>query len=550
MTEAVTRVEQMDEEELRRKLSEAVRTAQAMKRKLEEDPFSKIGPNRKQWDFITSKASETLLSGPNQAGGKSTALAILVSIHLTGLYPPGWTGPVFDEPVEFALGGRTGQLTRDNLTDEILGDHRARGSGFIPRHCFSDDPFEDIDLIGGGVPHQVDTFRCKHHSWDEDKGEYVFDGWSKAVIFSYASGAQRMEGYTLQGVACDEAPDPVVYGELSARLNFTDGLFWCAMNPVPGSEELYELFEDAMEKGETHRRLIPYTIDDCEHITPEHIARLKEKYRNRPDAEARLYGKPLRGEGLVVRHNPDSLVTVRHLVPDDYHKIIGIDLPHTPSGTFACVRIALTKNQNPTLFLTHCYKDFMQSWSTYADAVIAMGGKQTPVAWPHDAQRKVESADGSSTIVDIFRSRYNIEMLHEHSSWVDDDGNESMATMGAVNILVDLISSGRFKVMGGMGTELFIRELKRWRLKDGKIKRKQEDHVIDAVLKAIMMTRYAEPAPDPGEGGWDPWQEDRELDIPEMAEAKFEFFDFRGHPQKGEWSQTAQEMRKWQRDFD
>jgi hypothetical protein len=67
----------------------------------------------KQLEFFAAGArfKERLLMAANRVG-KSEAGAYEVTCHLTGLYPPWWTGRRFAEPVEVWASGTNSQTTR------------------------------------------------------------------------------------------------------------------------------------------------------------------------------------------------------------------------------------------------------------------------------------------------------------------------------------------------------------------------------------------------------------------------------------------------------
>ena len=197
-------------EEERTALIEQLKLEEELNKRLSSDILSRLTPNARQWDYICAESHETLFSGLNQAG-KSTALCMKAAYHLTGLYPDGYEGPRFDEPINAAIGGETAQSTRDLLCERLLGPVSDRGTGYIPLHAVEQ---ERIVRISGGVANQIDYFEVRHH---DEFGE--FDGYSKCYVFSYSSGWQRLQGYTLHWIGCDEEPPFEVYDEFSARLN-------------------------------------------------------------------------------------------------------------------------------------------------------------------------------------------------------------------------------------------------------------------------------------------------------------------------------------------
>ncbi len=75
--------------------------------------------------------------------------------------------------------------------------------------------------------------------------------------------------------------------------------------------------------------------------------------------------------------------------------------------------------------------------------------------------------------------------MHMTDSW----GRESRSITAIIDLVHARMATGRFKVLPGCW-EFFI-EKGKYCAKDGKPKLKQDDHVIDAVHKAVMMLEYA-----------------------------------------------------------
>jgi len=413
-------------------------------------------------------AHESLLSGPNQAGGKTTALCVVLAAHMTGRYPEWWTGVRFDRAVNCAIGGQKGATTRDLLTNDLLGPKGDRGCGIIPAECSTE---EDITYLAGGVANQIDFFRVQH----------VTGGWSTCYVFSYASGWKKLQGYTLDVVGIDEEPDYPVYSELSARLNFTRGYIYLAMTPNMGPTKLIKEFED--EVG--GKILIPYTIDDCQHISKEHIESLYAKYpEGHPEREARLFGRPVRGEGLIF-HMPDvEIITDVETFPEGWPRIIGLDFPHTPVGTFAAAKLTID-TENDIVYLISEYKGSKQNEAVYADRVRTMGGAITPVAWPHDGNR---AGHDGRPIARKYKD-FGLNMLPKPANSQGLDTRRSSNTWPTIMEIADMMVCGQFKVTPFCTK--FLDEKAGYYTRDGKLPKGQENHIIDAVVKAMMMRRYA-----------------------------------------------------------
>lgn len=462
-----------EREDLRADLLEELLLEERLTRAAEEDKFSAYTPNDVQWRALNSRAHETLLSGPNQCG-KTENLRFKAAAHLTGRYPKGWYGHKFDKPIVAAIGGETAQTTRDHLVNPLLGDPHERGMGYLPSDTF--DPSEHVVRMSGAVAHTVDYFLVRH----ETDGK--FDGWSKCYIFTYSKGWERLQGYKLDWIGIDEEPPENVYNELKARTNFTMGYMDITMSPLKGTTELYLSFE---EDSSGDKSLITYTIDDATHLSTEQDSFIRNRWKGHPQEEARLWGRPCRGAGTIYPFPDQTLLIENFQVPTYWPQIIGVDFPHGV-GTFAAVRLALDPDSG-TLYLTAEYKDEARELPHYAARLKSMGGGAIPVAWPHDGGRV--HIDGST--IALRYKREGCQLLPEPAHYVDGSGKKTFAVMSIIEDLSQRMAEGRFRVF--QSCHEFLREKRLYQHKDGKVAPKQDDHLIDACHKAVMMIRHASP---------------------------------------------------------
>lgn len=469
----------MSEELEREQILAELQIEEELARRAEYDQLGRLAPNPRQWDFINSETHETLFAGLNQAG-KSTALCMKAAYHLTGLYPKEYNGPKFEGPISAAIGGETAQSTRDLLCDRLLGGLQERGNGYIPEHCF--DPEKDIVRLSGGIANQIDYFMVKH--FDEDGR---FDGMSKCMVFSYSTGWQRLQGYTLNWIGIDEEPPFPVYDEFSARLNATKGRMDISMTPLQGETELYILFE---EDKSGVRELVNYDITDATHMDEDHRAGLIEKYRNHPLAEARLHGRPVRGTGIIYTMPNELLVIDDFIVPQEWPQIIGLDFPHGV-GFFALVKMAYDES-NDVLYITGEYKDHGRETVHYAHRALGMGAESIPCAWPHDAGRGF--IDGG-TIKQKY-DEHGLKMLNTSSHMIGPDGKKTFAIMTVIEEVIDRMQMGSFRIFNSC--QELLREKRTYRHDSGRVKAKQDDHLIDAMHKGVMMLREAKPPKSDG----------------------------------------------------
>lgn len=423
---------------------------------------------------MNSAHHETFLTGPNQAGGKSTALNMLLSIHATGNYSRGWNGPVSEEPVDMAVGGYSATTTRDLITDRLLGPHGERGIGFLPREAVSEDW---ITYTRGPVAHQIDYFKVPHRS----------GGMSRVFAFSHKAGWQRFAGYKLWLVGLDEEPENfMVYDELTARLTFTNGYLYLATTPLLGETELFLLFEND-DTG--LRRMIHYDIDDCTHLSEEERERIKKKWKDNPMESARLHGMPVRGRGMIFRTSNEVILCEDFRIPDHWPQVIGLDFPHT-TGKFAAVKMALNPDDD-CVYLVDTYKAENMPPGVHFTRVAQMGGRVLACAWPHDGGRKMEHGGQiAKTYADL-----GLNMMQAPATVRTQDGKKSFAKMPIIEDICARMADGRFKAFR-TASEDFFEEKRRYRMDGFKVREGLEDHIIDAIIKCMMVIKGIEQSDD------------------------------------------------------
>jgi hypothetical protein len=465
---------QSTSEAVRTNLIERIHANRERVKRLASDKLGLVAPNAKQWEFVNKRGRQVMLAGPNQIGGKTTALCLLISYDTSGLYPQEFVGQKFHRPIDVAIGGVSAKTVRNVLTDRLLGRYGCRGDGFIPSICIDEKRIE----YGGQVKHGVEYFEVKHYT------EGLFDGWSRVYCFTYKSGWELVQGYTLDAVYLDEEPlDFMWYDEVEIRTaTKEDAKIRISETPTQGESEVYTLFEEN-ESGEY--QIIPYTIDDVTHLPASVIESQRNRYpEGHPLREARLYGRPVRGEGLALPTRSEHFLIdlPRGGFPSSYRWLIGVDFPHT-SGWFAAAKICYDQ-ENDIIYVVCTHKDRSQNSAVYQDLLRRWHGDVIPIAWPHDGGRVTDG----STIAKKYK-RSGLNMLPDYAHWLVD-GRKVFAIMDVIEDCIDRMESGRLKVIKG-SCQGFLDEKRRYRLKDGVVKKGQEDHIIDALFKAILALRNA-----------------------------------------------------------
>ena len=436
-------------------------------------------PNQKQWLFCNAGREtyeqeaphEILLSGPNQIGGKTYTLRYMIAVHSTGLYPPEWEGHRFTRPPDLAIAGETADATRDQITAHLFGFDGHEN--WIPADCFKIDECiwenQKKGLLSIGY---VDW----HDPHGRKKGKTILRA------FGYSQGWRTIAGQTLNGIFLNELPKDDIYNEMRARINATYGYIWMVCCPIEGDVATYLMFERCTNGT---MLLIPYTIHDCEHLSEEDYQWNLKRWEHHPEAEARLYGRPCRGTGLVYWVDRDRIVEPPFPYNAEMRQIIGIDLPHG-TGHFAAVKLVI--DHNNTVHVVDEVKLSNKDIGVYASRLRMMGGTKIPVAWPHDGGIGFGETTASGTIAERYRE-YGINMLRDPAFVYTPEGKKTKNRIVAIEEIQERLSAGTIQI--SQNCRELLDEMRIYRHDKGKIKGNQDDHLIDALHKAMMMLREA-----------------------------------------------------------
>lgn len=413
--------------------------------------------NEPQKAYMNSVQKEVFFSGGNQIG-KSASSCAMLAFHLTGDYPDWYTGRKFEEPPRTMLIGETFTTARDLLVSKVIGTEHERGA--IER----DRVFDIEKLARNGVG----GFKVAHSS----------KRMSNVIVASYASGRRRVQGHSLDLVVIDEEPPMDVYDELSARTNATGGFVRISATPLSGYTELFTHFETD-ETGS--KEILYYKVEDALHMEESVRLGLIQKYKEHPQGDARLNGRPCLWEGAVFGL-PQHEVIWNGEGFEDSKVILGIDIPHT-TGTFACVKMRYDDYED-TVLVEEEAKVTNVGVEAMADIIKSMGGDRYPVAWPHDA--RIKKAEG--VLVDVLSSR-GCKMLPQPAFMVDNQGKKNRSLVAIATIASEMEREGRLLYHAQCGQ--LLRERTQYQILEGAAAKRLDDHLIDAMFKGLMMLKYA-----------------------------------------------------------
>lgn len=443
-------------------LKEQASLLQELDRRRRTRLLASYRPYAKQKEFHKAGSTyrERLFMAGNQLG-KTLAGAAEAAMHLTGDYPEGWDGKVFDKPVIMLAGSESYELTRDGIQRLMIGPPMSEedwGTGYIPKAAILDTTRRS------GVSGALDSVTVRHAS----------GGTSTLLFKAYEQGRGKWQANTVDYVWFDEEPPEDVYFEGITRTNATQGLIAVTFTPLKGMSGVVARY---LLEQSPDRAVVTMTIDDAEHYSPEERAKIIASYPAH-EREARTKGIPSLGSGRIFPVEEELLRVAPFEIPKHWPQIGGLDFGWDHPTAAAC--LAWDRDAD-VIYVTKGYRQREATPVIHA-AAVKPWGDWLPWAWPHDGlQHDKGSGD---QLADQYRTQ-GLHMLRERSTFEDGTNGVEAGLME----MLDRMQTGRFKVFATVGE--FFEEMRLYHRKDGKVV-KERDDLISAARYALMMKRFAE----------------------------------------------------------
>jgi phage terminase large subunit-like protein len=410
---------------------------------------------------------QRLLYGGSQSG-KTTCCAAEVAWHMTGAYPPFWTGKKYNKPIRCWVVGESVVLVRDTAQRQLCGGHEF-GTGTIPLESFGKKPI----MVPGGTG-AIDTIFVTHAT------DGKIDGTSTLTFKTFEMRRERLQAETVDLIWIDERPDEQIYSELLARTSAVDGHLIVSYTPIG----------DGAAAGVTYRFLVepssdrqPFRISSTEakHITPERRAELASEY-SEIEKETRLEGTPQLGtgpifpvellSGLIRSFDPDAL-------PSWARHVVGIDFGY--AGGFAAVYIVWAHDTG-NIWVVDSFQMQQSSALYHTQRIHGMTrGLRVPIAWPHDGN--VHDKGSGLALAQQYKG-FGANMMSTHAK---NHGTNDNRVEPALQEIKELMFTGKLTI-AGHNSEL-IEQLRTYhRDQDFRVV-KERDHLIDAMRYGVMMRR-------------------------------------------------------------
>lgn len=392
--------------------------------------------------------------------GKTVAGAAEWAMHLTGQYPPDWTGYRYAGPIILLAGSESYELTRDGVQRLLVGPPEQEenwGTGYIPHASIAGTDRRQ------GVPNALENIAVRH----------VSGGTSVCQFKAYEQGRGKWQAATVHGVWFDEEPPEDVYFEGLTRTNVTQGRVTITFTPLKGMSSIVARY--VMENS-PDRHITTMTIDDAEHYTPEQRSRIVESYPPH-EREARTKGVPSMGAGRIFPVTEESITCEPFDIPRHWPQIGGMDFGY--DHPFGAVKCAWDRDAD-VFYITSDYRQ-REATPIIHSAAVRAWGDWLPWAWPHDGLQHDKGS--GEQLAKLYRDQ-GLKLIQERATF--DDGTNGVEA-GILDML-DRMQTGRWKV--SKTCKNWLEEFRLYHRKDGKIV-KERDDVISASRYALMMKRMA-----------------------------------------------------------
>lgn len=408
--------------------------------------------------------------------GKSYSVGYAIACHLTGIYPDWWQDIKYKTGVRVIAAGASSQQIREAIQDTLFGTQdkiqsTAVGSGLLPRRTILMDT-----IITGADRRGIGGVQVRHISGTI----------STLQIVSYEQDRAVLQGGKADVIWFDEQPrDDDVVSELVRALAQTpsgqEGRIYLSATPLVGWTPMIKRFWE----GATGHSMVRYTWDDV----PESLLDLKTRELLKAswlpwEIESRTQGIPMAGAGAVFQVDWDRVILKEPPKLEVWHrKIAGIDFGRSPDPT-AVIWISLDPRTG-TVYVYDEYYGRSQTPVEYAPHILSRG-RDIPIAWPPDGQRKGYT-ETTSAIHELTNS-YGLRTLD--APFTNPDGSRGIDY--GLQWIIQQMRLGKFFI--SPHCRQLIDEMRQYhteRSSNGRISFRGSDHGIDAMrYGALSIERY------------------------------------------------------------
>lgn len=273
-------------------------------------------PKHTQFFEAGSVYRERMMMAANRIGKTEGVGGYELVLHLTGQYPPWWTGRRFNRPIKAWAAGDTGKTVRDILQEKTLGPVGSFGTGLIPKACVNKV------LNKAGIADAVEIVSVKH----------ISGGNSRLTFKSYDQRREAFQGTEQDVILLDEEPPMDVYTECLMRTMTNNGMVMLTFTPLMGMSEVVLSIlpkgtesEDGEADESQSKFVVSASWDDVPHLSP---AAKQQLWDSIPpfQRDSRTKGIPQLGAGAIYPVPESDIIVPDFVIPDHWPRGYALDV--------------------------------------------------------------------------------------------------------------------------------------------------------------------------------------------------------------------------------
>tara|TARA_Y100001960_G_C14766975_1_gene877553 strand:- start:264 stop:1679 length:1416 start_codon:yes stop_codon:yes gene_type:complete len=403
-------------------------------------------PHKKQIEFhkLGKKVKERIFMAGNRCG-KTYCGSMEMAMHLTGIYPKGWKGKVFNTSINAWAASVSIEATRDILQTSYLGTEDI--AGCIPKNCIHHITYRR------GISGAIDTLYIKHSS-----GEISTLGFK-----SYDQGREKFQGTSKDLIHLDEEPDIGIYEECLLRTLDTGGMIMLTMTPLKGLSDICQHFMQDLENP--NKKIVQASWDDTNHLSDNEKTLLRKSLRPH-EIEAREKGIPSLGSGKIYPIKEDDIKVNPFKIPDTYKRCFGMDFGW--SNPTAIVWAAI----NPEDGIIYIYDSYAVSEKSPAEHATEIKQRGQYIPGVCDPAGGMSMQSSGISLIDLY-AKAGIYLTKADNS-----------VEAGIMQVYELMNEGKIKVFSNL--EPFWREFRLYRRNEKGQIVKKDDHLMDAFRYLII----------------------------------------------------------------
>lgn len=420
----------------------------------DRQPFPRAAyPKHLEFFDAGSRFKERLFMAANRVG-KSEGGAFEVTCHLTGRYPPWWTGRRFDGPVEIWACGTTSETTRDIVQTKLFGASDRIGEwagGMVPPNLVVKHTRRPHAL-----PNSLESVWVKH----------VTGGTSIVGLKTYEQGRKSFEGTAKHVIWCDEEPPSDCYTEMLYRTLTTQGIVMVTFTPLQGMSEVVTGFLEPSEAAREHKFYVQAGWKDVPHLSETDKAALiatTPPYQ----IKARTEGEPVLGSGAIYPIAEEQIIVPTRAIPDTWRRVYGMDVGWNRTAVVWAA-------EDPGSATWELYDEHYMGQGEPASHALAIKARGEWMQGVIDPASCASSQKDGEKLIEIYRSGQLGLKLQVAENTVE------AGLMAVWNALI----TGRLRVQGHLHN--WLSEFRKYhRDERGKIV-KANDHLMDATRYVVV----------------------------------------------------------------